>query len=126
MGVLGSGRVGFNKYPLPLCPLRRTALSLPDHVHATEPPEGLETDQRETPVTRCIAFSWKGLRCSAVRSPCLTVAEVAERYRFPSLKEALRWLDAQKVPTKRRGRLILVRVEDTEAALKPRKNCPDE
>ena len=51
------------------------------------------------------------------------MAEVAERLKLSSAKEALRYLDRHKVPTQFRGRLVVAHAEDVDGTLVPRKHC---
>jgi hypothetical protein len=58
-----------------------------------------------------------------MRSVYLDMQDVAERFRARdkhgriSARVALKWVDAAKIPTKRRGSRVLVYEDDAEAAL---------
>jgi len=61
-------------------------------------------------------------------SPWLNVRETAEYLRIldargvPNLRAALKWLDRQRIPTKHRGRSVLVHRDDLNAALTVRRS----
>jgi len=62
-----------------------------------------------------------------MKSPYMNTSDVATYLRFVdehgavNVQAAREWLDRHKVPTKRRGRAVLVHVDDLEAALKTRR-----
>jgi hypothetical protein len=63
-----------------------------------------------------------------IRSPYMNTTEIAVFLRFlkgdgsPNEKQARRWLDQSRIPTKFAGRSVLARTEDVDAALKTRKD----
>lgn len=64
-----------------------------------------------------------------MKSPYLTMREVAERYRFLTRdgqlnpKGALDWLDVHKIRTKKLGRRVLVHEDEIEAAMTERRRA---
>lgn len=60
-------------------------------------------------------------------SPWLTTQEIAELLKFTdhtgavSPRAALAWLDRYRIPTKRRGRIILAHVDDVMAKVSDRR-----
>jgi hypothetical protein len=52
-----------------------------------------------------------------VTSPWRRIDEAAEYLRFPSAKACWEWMKRHQVPLKKRGRVVLVHVDDLEACL---------